>query len=129
MTVAITPSAKKEERVKTHADRSEANEKRSVLRSVNPYNGQMLKTYNEMTSKEVDRAIGQAHERFTTWRRTSIPERAALLLRAADLCFEREEELARLMTLEMGKRIAEARKEVKLCASIFEYYAIRAQEF
>ena len=71
----------------------------------------------------------QAHLRFMTWRRTSIPERAALLLRAADLCLEREEELARLMTLEMGKRIAEARKEVKLCASIFEYYAIRAHEF
>jgi len=34
-----------------------------------------------------------------------------------------------LITLEMGKRIAEARKEIKLCASIFEYYAIRAHEF
>jgi succinate-semialdehyde dehydrogenase/glutarate-semialdehyde dehydrogenase len=129
MTVAISPSANKEERVKTHADGSEETEKRAVLRSVNPYNGQTLKTYDEMTPKEVERAIGQAHERFTTWRRTSIPERAASLLRAADLCFEREEELARLMTLEMGKRIAEARKEVKLCASIFEYYAIRAREF
>jgi succinate-semialdehyde dehydrogenase/glutarate-semialdehyde dehydrogenase len=128
MTVAISPSANKEERVKTPADRSEETEKRAVLRSVNPYNGQTLKTYNEMTPKEVDHAIGQAHERFTTWRRTTIPERAALLLRAADLCFEREEEVARLMTLEMGKRIAEARKEIKLCASIFEYYAIRAHE-
>lgn len=129
MTVAISPSANKEGRVKTHADRSEETEKRAVLRSVNPYNGQTLKTYDEMTPEEVDRAIGQAHQRFTTWRRTSIPERAALLLRAADLCLEREEELARLMTLEMGKRIAEACKEVKLCASIFEYYAIRAHEF
>jgi len=129
MTVAISPSANKEERVKTHADRSEAKEKRAVLGSVNPYNGQMLKTYDEMTPKEVDHAIGQAHERFTTWRRTTIPERAALLLRAADLSLEREEELARLMTLEMGKRITEARKEMKLCASIFGYYATRAHEF
>jgi succinate-semialdehyde dehydrogenase/glutarate-semialdehyde dehydrogenase len=129
MTVAISLSANKDERVKTHRDRSEETDKRALLRSVNPYNGQTLKTYNEMTPNEVHRAIGQAHERFTTWRRTSIPERAAFLLRAADLCFEREEELARLMTLEMGKRIAEARKEVKLCASIFEYYAIRAREF
>lgn len=86
MTVAISPSPNKEERVKTHADRSEANEKRAVLRSVNPYNGQMLKTYDQMTPKEVERAIGQAHERFTTWRRTSIPERAAFLLWTTRLC-------------------------------------------
>jgi succinate-semialdehyde dehydrogenase / glutarate-semialdehyde dehydrogenase len=91
--MAISPSANKDERVKARADRSEQTEKRAVLRSVNPYNGQTLKTYNEMTPKEVDHAIGQAHLRFMTWRRTSIPERAALLLKAADLCLEREEEL------------------------------------
>ena len=73
ISVAISPSANKEERVKTHAGRSEETEKRAVLRSVNPYNGQTLKTYDEMTPEEVDRAIGQAHQRFTTWRRTSIP--------------------------------------------------------
>ena len=128
MTVAIAPSANKEDRVKTRADRSEETEKRALLLSVNPYNGQTLKTFTEMTPKEVDHAIAHAHERFITWRRTSIPERAALLLKAADLCFDREEELARLMTLEMGKRITEARKEMKLCASIFEYYATRAHE-
>src|SRR5436305_11328705 len=110
MTAAISPAAYKEERVETRAYRSDETERRAILRSVNPYNGQTLRTYNEMTPKEVDGAIGQAHERFTTWRRTSIPERAALLVRAADLCFGREEELARLMTCEMGKRIAEARK-------------------
>ena len=128
MTVAISPYANTEGRVETRADKSEETEKRALLRSVNPYNGQTLKTFTEMTSEGVDRAIALAHERFTTWRRTSISERAALLLKAADLCVDREEELARLMTLEMGKRIAEARKEVKLCASIFEYYAIRAHE-
>ena len=85
MTVAISPAANKEERVKTHAERSKETEKLAVLRSVNPYNGQTLKTYNEMTSKEVDRAIGQAHERFTTWRRTSIPERAFKMKRLGAL--------------------------------------------
>jgi succinate-semialdehyde dehydrogenase/glutarate-semialdehyde dehydrogenase len=56
-------------------------------------------------------------------------QRASLLRRAAALCHERLEEMARLMTLEMGKRIAEGREEVKLCARIFEYYAHRAEEF
>src|SRR5512132_3703653 len=105
MTVAISPYANTEGRVETRADKSEETEKRALLRSVNPYNGQTLKTFTEMTSEGVDRAIALAHQRFMTWRRTSIPERAALLLKAADLCVDREEELARLMTLEMGKRI------------------------
>ncbi|HEX3420478.1 MAG TPA: NAD-dependent succinate-semialdehyde dehydrogenase [Candidatus Udaeobacter sp.] len=128
MTVTISRYENKEQRVNPGADKSEEAQKRALLRSVNPYNGQTLKTYPEMTPEEVDGVIAGAHERFTAWRRASIPERTTLLLRAADLCLEREEELARLMTLEMGKRIAEARKEVKLCASIFEYYAIRAHE-
>src|SRR5689334_21910698 len=105
MTVAISPAANKEERLKARGERSE--EKRALLRSVNPYNGQTLKTYTEMSPEGLDRAIGEAHERFTTWRRSSIPERAALLLRAADLCSKGEEELAQLMTPEKGKRIAE----------------------
>jgi hypothetical protein len=45
------------------------------------------------------------------------------------LCRERVDELARLMTLEMGKRISEGREEVELCARIFEYYAHRGEEF
>jgi acyl-CoA reductase-like NAD-dependent aldehyde dehydrogenase len=103
MTVAISPSANKRSALKHSQIDLKKTEKRAVLRSVNPYSGQTLKTYNEMTPLEVDGAIRQAHERFTTWRRTSVPERAALLLRAAELCSEREEELARLMTLEMGR--------------------------
>jgi acyl-CoA reductase-like NAD-dependent aldehyde dehydrogenase len=113
MIVAISPHENKEEHLNAGADTSEETGKRSLLRSVNPYDGQTLKTYPEMTPDEVDRGIAGAHERFRTWRRASIPERAALLLRAADLCLEREELLARLMTLEMGKRIAEACKEVR----------------
>ena len=112
-TATISPPAQKEQR----------DTGRGLLRSVNPYNGQLLKTYVEMTPDEVDRAIGNAHERFKKWRRTSLSERASLLLKAATLCDEREAELARFMTLEMGKRINEAREEVQICARIFEYYA------
>src|SRR3981081_2113080 len=102
--------------------------KPALLRSVSPFNGQTLKTYPEMSAEEVDTAIARAHERFATWRRVPFAQRATALRRAAVLCRERIEELARFMTLEMGKRIAEGRKEVELCARIFEYYADRGEE-
>ena len=70
MTVAISPYANTEGRVETRADKSEETEKRALLRSVNPYNGQTLKTFTEITSEGIDRAIALAHQRFMTWRRT-----------------------------------------------------------
>jgi succinate-semialdehyde dehydrogenase/glutarate-semialdehyde dehydrogenase len=109
--------------------RAENSAPRAELRSVNPYNGQTLKTYMEMSDEEVDDAIRQACERFPAWRCLPFSERAPLLHRAAALCRERIESLARLMTLEMGKRIGEGRHEVELCARIFDYYADRGEEF
>jgi succinate-semialdehyde dehydrogenase/glutarate-semialdehyde dehydrogenase len=102
---------------------------RAELRSVNPYNGQTLKTYMEMADEEVDDAIAKACERFPTWGCMPFSERAPLLHRAAALCRERIESLARFMTLEMGKRVSEGRDEVELCARIFAYYADCGEEF
>jgi succinate-semialdehyde dehydrogenase/glutarate-semialdehyde dehydrogenase len=110
----------------SHAGRDKGAE-RAVLRSVNPYNGQTLHTVPEMTEEEIDSAISKACERFKTWRHVAFSLRATFLRRAAKLCRERGEELARLMSLEMGKRIAEGREEVELCAPIFEYYADRGE--
>jgi hypothetical protein len=50
------------------------------LPSVNPYNGQTLKTYLEMSAEDVDNAIAKAHERFSAWRRVTFAQRASLLL-------------------------------------------------
>jgi succinate-semialdehyde dehydrogenase/glutarate-semialdehyde dehydrogenase len=108
---------------------TEASAERAVLRSVSPFSGEILKTYNELSVEEIDRAIGSAHSRFATWRRVSFAERAVFLRRAALLCGERREVLARFMALEMGKRIVEGRKEVDLCARIFDYYADHGEQF
>jgi succinate-semialdehyde dehydrogenase/glutarate-semialdehyde dehydrogenase len=101
---------------------------RAVLRSVNPYNGQTLHTVPEMTEEEIDGAISKACERFKAWRHVAFSQRAASLRRAAVLSREHLEELARLMSLEMGKLITEGRKEVEICARIFDYYADRGEE-
>ena len=89
---------------KTSRDQPRPTAPRATLPSVNPYNGQTLKTYLEMSAEDVDNAIAKAHERFPAWRRVPFAQRASLLRRAAALCRERLEEMARLMTLEMGKR-------------------------
>jgi succinate-semialdehyde dehydrogenase/glutarate-semialdehyde dehydrogenase len=109
--------------------RAENGAPRAELRSVNPYTGQTMKTYLELSDEEVDNAIGEASERFQAWRCVPFPERASLLRQAAALCRERVESLALLMTLEMGKRISEGGHEVELCARIFDYYADRGEEF
>ncbi|TWT32175.1 Succinate-semialdehyde dehydrogenase [NADP(+)] 1 [Posidoniimonas corsicana] len=94
-----------------------------TLKSVNPYNGEVLKTYDEMSPEEVDAAIAKADEAFREWRETSFEHRAGVLRRVAELLRERREELATIMTLEMGKKIEDARPEIDLCATIFDYYA------
>lgn len=102
---------------------STAFEKTAVLKSINPYNGEVLKTYDEMSPAEVDSAIAKADEAFRQWRETSFEHRAGFLRRVAELLRERREELATVMTLEMGKKIEDARPEIDLCATIFDYYA------
>ncbi len=97
--------------------------KTAVLKSINPYNGEVLKTFDEMSPAEVDSAIAKADEAFRQWRETSFEHRARILRRAAELLRERREELATIMTLEMGKKIEDARPEIDLCATIFDYYA------
>jgi succinate-semialdehyde dehydrogenase/glutarate-semialdehyde dehydrogenase len=82
-----------------------------------------------MSAEDVEAAIAKADDCFQAWRHVPFAQRASLLRRAAGLCRERVDGLARLMTLEMGKRIAEGREEVELCARIFEYYAQRGEEF
>ena len=95
----------------------------AVLKSINPYTGEVLKTFDEMSPAEVDSAIAKADEAFRQWRETSFEHRARILRRAAELLRERREELATIMTLEMGKKIEDARPEIDLCATIFDYYA------
>ncbi|MFI5866449.1 NAD-dependent succinate-semialdehyde dehydrogenase [Streptomyces sp. NPDC051546] len=103
--------------------------RKSPFATVNPYTGETLAEFPAVEGEEVDVAVGLAAEAYEAWRGRPIAQRAAVVGRAADLMRERKEELARLITLEMGKLIAEARGEVDLAASILEYYARRGPEF
>jgi succinate-semialdehyde dehydrogenase/glutarate-semialdehyde dehydrogenase len=97
--------------------------------SVNPYDGKVLRTFEELTDEQLERAIQTSASCFETWRHTTFTERAAVATRAASLLRTRIDAFARPVTLEMGKLIAEARGEVKLSADIIDYYAKNAERF
>ena len=100
-----------------------------TYQSVNPYNGETTKTFEELTDAQLETALATAQSCFETWRHTSYAERATIVARASDLMSGRIDELARTMTLEMGKRISEARGEVEFSARILAYYAENAERF
>lgn len=100
-----------------------------TYQSINPYDGTVLKTFEEFTEEQLETALQTAAKCFETWRHTTFAERARIVDKVAALMNAKVDELARLMTLEMGKRIVEARGEVKFSARILAYYAKNAERF
>jgi hypothetical protein len=98
-------------------------------RSVNPATGEVLKTFAEHTDNQVMDALSAADRAFRSWAGRPFSERSKIIGRSAHILRVKMEELARLATLEMGKRIAESRGEVELAASIMQYFADNAEAF
>ncbi len=98
-----------------------------AIQSVNPATGETLETFVETSAQELDRIVGTAHAAFGDWRRAAYGDRARSMRGAAKILRARKAEYARLMTLEMGKPIAQGEAEVEKCAWACEYYADHAQ--
>ena len=73
-----------------------------AYKSVNPYNGKVLKTFEELTNKQLEKAIKTAVTCFDSWRQATFAERAVVAVKAAAILRARVEEFARPMTNEMG---------------------------
>jgi succinate-semialdehyde dehydrogenase/glutarate-semialdehyde dehydrogenase len=97
--------------------------------SVNPFDGKTLKTYSETTDEQLEAKITVAQACYETWRHKTYAQRAVVVSKAAELMHAQFETFARLATLEMGKRIDEARGEVNFSADILAYYAANAERF
>lgn len=100
-----------------------------TMASVNPATGETLATFEEHDAATIERALAQAAARFASWRKTPFAERAAKLVRAAELLEGEKERFGRLMTLEMGKPIGAAIAEVEKCAWVCRFYAEKAEGF
>lgn len=89
----------------------------------NPANGQLLGTVPKMGAGETRAAIEAANQALPAWRALTAKERAVILRRWFDLMMANQDDLAKLMTLEQGKPLAEAKGEIAYAASFIEWFA------
>ncbi|MGA7572032.1 MAG: NAD-dependent succinate-semialdehyde dehydrogenase [Candidatus Aquilonibacter sp.] len=97
--------------------------------SVNPFDGKTLKTFVGITDEQLEKKLAAAQSCFDTWRHKTYAERATIIAKASAILHDKFDDFARLATLEMGKRIGEARGEVQFSADILAYYAKNAERF
>ncbi|MFD4902882.1 NADP-dependent succinic semialdehyde dehydrogenase [Streptomyces sp. NPDC058411] len=97
------------------------------IATVNPANGETLRTFDALDERETERRLAAAHRAFRDHRTTTFAERARLMNRAADLLDEDQQEIARTMTTEMGKPVKAARAEAAKCAKAMRWYAANAE--
>lgn len=99
------------------------------MKTINPATEEVIKEYSEMSFDEVTRIIENTNKAQSLWKKESLGQRAAYLNTIASLLEKRKEELAKLMSEEMGKPISQSRSEIEKCAWVCEYYAEKAKEF
>ena len=95
----------------------------SSYQVVNPATGEAGASYPETTDEQVQDVLARSDAAFRSWRTTSKADRTAMLNRVADLYAERTDELAAIITREMGKPTREAKGELHLVVDIYRYYA------
>ncbi|WP_300583612.1 aldehyde dehydrogenase family protein, partial [uncultured Pseudoalteromonas sp.] len=94
-----------------------------TVTTINPANEQTLNTYNLLSLQQAQSEVDQCHQAFLKWRTTSHEQRAKLLNQLAQVIESNQQELAQLMTDEMGKLYQQGLQEVELCAAICRYTA------
>jgi succinate-semialdehyde dehydrogenase/glutarate-semialdehyde dehydrogenase len=99
------------------------------MQSVNPATGEVLETFTQASSRELDTIVAHSHAAFLEWRSVPFKARAERMREAANVLRRRRAEFARTMTLEMGKPITQGEAEADKCAWVCEYYADSAESF
>jgi len=100
-----------------------------AIATVNPANGETVKTYDEMSEADLERALAAAAAAAASYRLTSFDDRAGWMRRAAGILDSEQDQIAAMMTTEMGKTLVAARQEVAKCATACRYYADHAAGF
>jgi len=100
-----------------------------LFKSINPHNGKEVGQFTALSETELTTKLERSSEVFASWRNVSLEERSRLMMNAAQVLREGVEEYAKMITLEMGKPIKEARAEVLKCALVCVYYSENAATF
>ncbi|MBV6753572.1 aldehyde dehydrogenase family protein [Pseudomonas chlororaphis] len=91
--------------------------------SINPANGEQIGHYPFESDSALDAALSRAAAGFSLWRRTTLEQRSQALLALAQALRDNATKMAEMITLEMGKPIAQARGEIEKCAQLCVWYA------
>ncbi len=100
-----------------------------TYQSLSPFDGTLIKSFEDISDLQFETKLATAQTCFESWRHKSYAERAAIIFTAAEILHSKAEAFAHTMTLEMGKRIGEARGEVEFSSRILAYYAKNAERF
>jgi succinate-semialdehyde dehydrogenase/glutarate-semialdehyde dehydrogenase len=98
------------------------------IATINPTTGETLKTFSELTTEQIETKLRLAATTFHAYKHTSFADRAAWMLRAAEILETEKQELGRMMTIEMGKALKAAVSEAEKCAWVCRYYAETAEQ-
>src|SRR5690349_484109 len=97
------------------------------IATINPANGETVKSFEAFSDEEVDARIARAAATFREYRLTPFAQRAQWMHSAADILDNEYDDIARVMTTEMGKTLASARAEAQKCARAFRFFADNAE--
>lgn len=99
------------------------------IQTINPATEEIIETYPVLNDKEIEARIEAGHAAFENWKHSDFQHRQTLMKNLASLLLNKKDELAMLMTQEMGKPISQSKGEIEKCAWVCEYYADHAQDF
>lgn len=91
--------------------------------TIDPTNGQKIATHTYLDDAELENRIQACHDAFRDWRLKSHEDRGKVLKAIGQGLRDRKDELAELMTREMGKLLSQSKQEIELCAGICDYTA------
>ena len=100
-----------------------------VYQITNPYTNQVEKVYANHSSSEIENALEKGDQLYRKWRNSSFESRVTTLRAVSQLFLDKTDEIATIITRDMGKRFIEAQGEVLISAEIAKYYADHAAEF
>lgn len=96
--------------------------------SINPYTNETFASYDNPTTEQIENAVVTAHNLYEKWRNESPASRTNKLHDIAEALRDHEDEIAKIMTREMGKLLEESKGEVELSASICDFYVDHGAE-
>ncbi|MCL9685577.1 NAD-dependent succinate-semialdehyde dehydrogenase [Legionella maioricensis] len=99
------------------------------IQTINPATEETLDSYECLSESLINKKIESGHEAYLSWKKTSFSQRQGLMLQLARVLKERRDELALLMSQEMGKPITAGKAEIDKCAWVCEHYAEHAETY